>query len=550
MNATAVRFWCAVCAGVALVPGQHESVTFKARVNRVTVPVVVRDREGNAVGGLRKEDFQLFDNGKRQEVAEFLIGRTGGHVAPAIAPARPSSAAATTGLAPVSPPPPIPDRFVALVFDDVHLRFEDLVPVRDAARRYLATSLAPEDRVALLTTSGKTLLDFTQDRARLDAELQKLRPGPVARGGAEKRCPEISFFLADQIDREDGPGGMPASYHPALDAAIVEVLVCYPNFPEANAQQLALAAARDAWTSGRFESRASLRVLSALVRRIETLPGERVILLVSPGFQLLTEHHAAEMAVIERAIRSGVVINALDARGLFEISPAGEIDDRPLQFSSRIQTMQRERIQFREAGASASAAVMFDLAAGTGGRFIENSNDFGGAFRKLAAAPEYVYVLGFSPTGLKPDGRFHRLKVRLINSRSRTVQARRGYFAPGRELTAAEMVNQTIEDAVFSREEIHLVPVELSADVSGAQLQVTARLIAIGNPNELTVIAALFDADGNYISGHQNVVQIAHAPVEVRAAFDAKAGSYLVRFVAANREGQLVTAASGSVVVP
>ena len=47
--------------------------------------------------------------------------------------------------------------------------------------------------------------------------------------------------------------------------------------------------------------------------------------------------------------------------------------------------------------ALAKRDVMAEVAANTGGRFFENSNDLRGGFERLAAAPEYVYVLGFSP---------------------------------------------------------------------------------------------------------------------------------------------------------
>jgi VWFA-related protein len=457
-----------------VLPG--DPVSFKSRVTLVMVPVVVRDREGHAVGNLRREDFQVFDKGKRQEIASFSVEKPGGRTVASIAqqesprPGAPGQTTSETAGAQV-----VPGRFVAFVFDDVHLRFEDIVYVRDAAKRYVAGSLEPGDRAAIVTTSGHIMLDFASDRARLDAELQKLQPRAIARGGGAKRCPDISFYQADRLDREDNPNG-----GPALDAATYEVLACFPTFRLRQAQQIAIQMARDELTSGRFETRASLRVLRNLVERMSVLPVDRTILLVSPGFHLLTEHQPDETEVIDLAVRSRVVINALDARGLFELNPAGELDDRPQQIDTDkkpdiMKRMQEARYQSKRDEAGTSAAVMADLASGTGGRLIENTNDYDGAVRRLAAAPEYIYLLGFSPAALKPDGSLHLLKVRLTSSGKFNVQARRGYYAPQGQAGAGEIPRQAVEDALFSREEVNAHTLELHAQVAGTKLQVLAQ---------------------------------------------------------------------------
>ena len=78
---------------------------------------------------------------------------------------------------------------------------------------------------------------------------------------------------------------------------------------------------------------------------------------------------------------------------------------------------------------SLSENVMAELTAGTGGTYFHNSNDLNGGFERLAAAPEYLYMLEFSIADRKPNGRYHRLKVK-VNQEGLSVQSRRGYFAP------------------------------------------------------------------------------------------------------------------------
>jgi hypothetical protein len=113
--------------------------------------------------------------------------------------------------------------------------------------------------------------------------------------------------------------------------------------------------------------------------------------------------------------------------------------------------------------------------------FVHNNNDFDDAFSRVAGAPEYSYLLGFSPEHLKLDGSFHHLKVTIKNQEKVTIQARRGYFAPRKVTDPEEEAKQEILDALFSREEIHELPVELhtqffKANDSDAKLTVLAHV--------------------------------------------------------------------------
>src|SRR5712692_8893040 len=107
--------------------------TFKVRVNLVLVRVVVRDRQGKIVSNLKKEDFQLYDNRKLQTISSFSVETPEKRTASAVASAEPSSSSADAagGKAVV-----LPQRFVSMVFDDVHLSMADASFVRDSATRF------------------------------------------------------------------------------------------------------------------------------------------------------------------------------------------------------------------------------------------------------------------------------------------------------------------------------------------------------------------------------------------------------------------------------
>src|SRR5947209_18689566 len=116
-----IGFAVAVCAfgqeapQVAETVTKEEPATFKARVNLVMVPVVVRDRQGHAIGTLKQEDFQLADKGKPQLISRFSLERPGFGVVKGGRNA-PKTAGAPEGAAEA------PERYVAYLFDDVHLR--------------------------------------------------------------------------------------------------------------------------------------------------------------------------------------------------------------------------------------------------------------------------------------------------------------------------------------------------------------------------------------------------------------------------------------------
>ena len=104
-------------------------------------------------------------------------------------------------------------------------------------------------------------------------------------------------------------------------------------------------------------------------------------------------------------------------------------------------------MQFEIDAERMSMDLLGEVAQGTGGRFFHNDNRLEEGLKELAARPEYVYVLGFSPDNLKNDGSYHGLKVTLKNGEGLQVDARRGYWAPNHAVSPAEQSRRkTIPD--------------------------------------------------------------------------------------------------------
>jgi VWFA-related protein len=565
--------------------------TFKVNVKLVVVRVVARDSQGHAIGNLQQQDFQVFDNGKPQTITQFSVEKAGTRVAIEPSGSVPANAPSPTSGSETAPPhelaenanAAVPQRYAAYLFDDVHLKFADLAMVRQAAERHLA-SLHPSDRAAIFSTSGQTVLDFTDDHAKLRDTLQALRSHPIVGTVGLNPCPDVNYYMADLILNKNDSA--------ALQTATFDALYCqFGNDAEqiTAAQQLAMNTARQSIEEGEQESRLALGVLRDLVRRLALMPGQRSIILVSPGFQTpQLEHEYVD--VIDRALHAEVIVNALDARGLYV--PGAAADPSKTGSSNatgaRIRTgqstsapvpgggvmVQEQKVLYDTASASADADVLAVLADGTGGTFFHNNNDLFEGFTRVAAPPEFSYVLAFTPQDLKPDGSFHALKVKLTSPLKLNLQARRGYYAPKHLDDPAEEAKQEIEEAVFSQDESHGLPVELrtqffkSSDTD-ARLSVFARVdvrrirfrkVDGRNRNDLTVVSALFDRNGNYLKGEEKVLQMnwkdetlqsqLASGVTVKSSFDVKPGKYRVRLIVRDAEGQSITAANSAVDIP
>ncbi len=527
-----------------------ETATFKSKVNLVLVPVVVRDSQGRSVPNLSKDDFQLSDNGKPQVVSRFIVesfatrpvARAGGPVERAE-----GAAAANT-----------PENFVAFLFDDVHLSFSDLTYARDAADRHLTANFKPSDRAAIYSTSGRTNLDFTDDRARLHETLLAIRShSPSTLPSIE--CPPLTYYMADLVENKND--------QTALDVAIADAMICANLQTREDAIPLVHAGARKVLAEGDLEARVTLLAIRNVIGKMSTMPGRRNIVLVSPGFLTLDDALSDVTDGIERAIRANVLVSALDARGLYTSAP--DITQRTYNADSAAT-----RLAYDRASTSAQADVMEELASGTGGTFVQNSNDLDDGFHRTSATADLVYVLGFSPQNLKLDGSYHKLKVTLKSVRGAALQVRRGYYAPRYGTDPAEMVKQEIEEMFFSRDERSDFPIELNTQFfktgqEDAELTVLARLdlrpipfrkAEERNLENLTVISGLFDENGNYLRGTQKTLEmrlrdqtlekLATSGITVRTDFSVKPGKYMIRLVVRDSEGQMLSARNGTVDIP
>jgi VWFA-related protein len=559
-----------VAEPVAEMTTRTAQVPLESHVNLVPVRVIVHDSHGNAVGDLREADFEIRQDGKPQVTSHFSVETPASFAAKvAHGTAAEGSLLAASG-APATPMT-LPSRFVALVMDDANLNLQDLMRMKLAAIRYMNTAVKPNERIALFTVSGQNQVDFTDDHAKIVEQLNVLTPHHI--GGydpsTQHDCLVITYYQADQIQNHQDPQAIAVAQADALQCAINQGVPQQAQQSVANS--IYESAVAQVVQSGQVNTQFTVRRLDEIVRRISAMPGQRSMVLLSPGFITSTYEYDV-LRIVDRAARENVFINTLDARGLYTVDPLGDIS-QPVATHANSQTSGLS-LQYRLTEQSVQSEVLADLADSTGGFYFRNNNDLDAGLRQTAAEPGVSYLLAFVPADLKNDGKFHTVSVKMLTKEKYTVQARRGFFAPKHGKTPDEMAKQDIEDAVFSQEEQQGLPVQLNlqyfkVDEANAKLavlthvdlnQVRFERADDRNSDNLTIVAALFDRNGNFIKADQKTLEmhlkdttlekLHRSGLTVKSNFDVKPGGYMVRLVVRDSKDSQIASRNGVVDIP
>jgi VWFA-related protein len=544
-------------------PYQPKSQVLRTEAHLVEIEAVVRDDKGRIVGGLKQEDFAVFDDGKKQTISTFQVET---HTLVGMEGMKGSSAESTVPAPEVVTARP---RYVALYFDDLHTKWGDMKHAQAAAQNFILHGLDPQDRVAVATSSSTVTLDFTSDASKMLDAINRLQSH--IRVFDSLGCPRITAHDAYLIVNFPTGVGLSsgttvnpgATYSPneAYQAAVNEAVQCNCE-DNANIdrdcnqeqEQLVLTLAKQIWEPTKLLSENTLATIQEVVNDLASKQGERVLVVASAGFLAGTIADQVD-AIMDQALRQEIVINALDAKGLYAEDPShtplNEVRDTqgPLEFKHVNESFSWELM--------AADGPMADFADGTGGRFFHDRNDLNAGFYSLAAAPETDYLMGFVPENLKINGAFHKLKVEVNGPRKLYAQARPGYFAPSKEAkqTSKAAPDDKIDAEMRGSEERSDFPLSVSEKQAttgngSPALSVEAHVDIQNLPfeqredrhaNMLTFVAALFGADGKMAAGKEAQMQLALKPetferfsktgISGTLSLEAPPGAYRLRVV-------------------
>jgi VWFA-related protein len=544
------------------VPDEPGAIYVKSTI--VDVNVVVRDAKGQPISGLKKEDFEIYDQGKQQKISSFKVEL-------AHPPAMPAPEK-MEGLPP-APPPPLSPRYLGMYFDDQNISPADLVFARKAAEGFVRKNMEETDRVGIFTSSTTTTQQFTSDKSQVLATLAKLASHQRTAMSGVTSCPKITPDEAARIAEHYD------THTDMFDMALAEAVQCNcPNNRDVSctAEQSHLVQAQAATVLALAEQFAqdSLGVLGDVIRYMAKMPGRRMLIMTSSGFYSkpdAVQHTQDKM--IDAALKAGIVINTLDAKALAADWVGGDPADGAPNLVTRnggngaMNALHAGLFSDERDVTNDSMAV---LASATGGKFIHNRNDLAGGLAEIAALPEVSYAIGFSPEDLRENGSYHTLRVKTPGQRV-SISARPGYFAQSKKKDSPSAKYQKLNKEVMTAEVITGVSTEITTlstilGTGESALKVTThvngRSLAFTKENRihserLIFITSLFDLQGHFLGGVEAVMdmklhddsfdQIFKQGVDGLFTLQAPPGTYRLREVVQEVMGGKLAASSQTV---
>src|SRR5208337_2452466 len=377
----------------------------------VLVNVVARDKKGNPIRDLKKDDFTLYEDGKKQQISSFDFEDV--DQLPMTAGATVSRTSPGTLLHSSKKAPPTLDardrRLIVLFFDFSAMEPEQIDRSVDAAKKFASTKMQPADLIALvsLATNMHVDCDFTDDRDRLlsllsaytSSEGQAFDNGST--GSAEGTAETSGSFTEDDTDLNT------------------------------------------------FTADRKLLALQSLMRALSKLPQKKSIVYFSNGItQSGVDNQSALRAATAAAVKANASIYSLDVRGLQAFPPGGEAQNASLHGQSAYTGAS---ILNDLNGNAASQDTLATLSADTGGKAFFDSNDFSGVFSQVQKDSSVYYVLGFTSNNPAKDGRFRHLKV-TVKRPDLKLDFRSGYYA-GRDFEHLNRADreQQLEDELAAQ---------------------------------------------------------------------------------------------------
>jgi VWFA-related protein len=472
--------------------------TFPAQVEQVIVDVVVTDKKGTSIRGLKREDMTVTEDGVPQQIVSFEAVQV---------PDQPSA---------VPPPPPrvtvntTPEerrgRTFVIVFDDMNITPWKANQAKAAVASFLEKGTREGDRVTLISSAGGVWWTARMEAGRAKLlDMVKRFDGRFIPDTSMERMSDYEAMrihvyrdplVAERVLRRYEAYGVTAVMTRRQDAA----------------SSMTAGTVDDPYVTGRasevyYQAVTRLRTtLDALERALNGLAGakgRKSVILVSEGF--IHDINVDEFKrVNEASRRANAAIYFLNARGL---------EGMPLAMTAQFgPALPDQDVGFAFTETIDAVAGSDVVADDSGGFTVRNTNDLSSGIQRIANETQAYYLLGYIPTNTARDGRFRKIQVKLANSKGREVRARKGYYAPGdtgrTAMAPKKGVDPVIQSALDSPWAEDAIPLRMTHYVGDERtLGKAAVLVA----TEVDVRALEFEEkEGRFLADLQFLLVVAH----------------------------------------
>jgi len=486
----------------------------------VEVRAVVTDGSGKPVTGLRAEDFEVLEDKTPQEIGFFSAVTVGSAVITSSREAAAPTAPATTTASTRGPVPTTsPARTVVLFVDNIHMTGANLLLARQALKRFIAESVTGDDLAALMTSGSSLGLfsQFTRDKRLLSMGVDKIGAAgtnrntlftPYLSAQIERNDPSALQFGIVTLQQEDGITGPPQ---------VME------NLTRARARQILSEAA--------YQRSLTLNTLKALTERLATLPGQRLIVMLSDGFTLFDRNAGYDtyplQEITSKAAVSGVVIYTIETKGLEPPAMTDASQRGPIGLPAAQTFLSGERTENQN--------VMNALARDTGGEPIRNNNDIKAGMKRSLDENAIYYSIGYYPASEEAPKKLRKLTVRIKSHPDYKVRAQQGYipaiFAKANAEEAARTPKERLIRAMVSPLATSGIGIYATADfieTEADDAQVTLQVYIDGaklqyreeeerRKFELDLLAVVFNSTGSQVTANETAIRSKLLPATYEA---------------------------------
>ena len=474
----------------------------------VQTDVMVFDQQGKFVNGLTAKDFELRIDGKPREIQAFDQITAGSDEESQLAAAR---GATTLNLK--RPVPLDRGRIVFFYVDDFHMDLGSLVAAKKVINAFIDKEMGQNDQAAIVSATGQIgfLQQLTTDHKVLRLALERLSARNYSvRDTDRPPMTEYEALLIDRLDRD------------LLDFFVTETIRLNPGLSRDQAASMVRGRAQATASQGARLTQNTLSGLESLVKTAKTLPGRKVLFLLSGGF--LIENRRGDSIsrlrdITNAAAKSGVVIYSMDTRGLVS-SLQDASTERAFDPFGRLSLSNAQELSATQDGLNA-------LAVDSGGKAIFNTNDLQKGLAPAIKETSTYYLLAWKPDAeAQKQGRFRNIEVKLLNHPKLNVRVRKGYFdvdlptAPDKKRETAAAAPTKPESPARLRQSLtapypeRALPILLSADyydladkgpMLSTGIQIPGEFLVFGEQPD-GKIQAIVDVSGVYFND-KGVVQ-------------------------------------------